>query len=111
MEHSMKASRSGVRKKIRSQFLTGILVVVPIAIVIIILVWLLGLIDRVMEPLIGAVVGHQVRTVVSLVVMIGLIYAVGVIASNIGGKKLIGWAESLVFGKIPVVRQIYNGMK
>ncbi len=111
MQDSMKASRSGVRKKLRSQFLTGILVVVPIAIVIIILVWLLGLIDRVMEPLIGAVVGHQVRTVMSLVVMIGLIYVVGVIASNIGGKKLIGWAESLFFGKIPVVRQIYNGMK
>ena len=111
MEDTPKTSRSGVGKKLRSQFLTGILIVVPITIVIVILVWLFGLIDRIMQPIIGAVVGHEVRTIVSLIVMIGLIYVVGVIASNIGGKKMIGWGESLVFGKIPVVRQIYNGVK
>ena len=111
MEDTPKTSRSGVGKKLRSQFLTGILIVVPITVVIVILVLLFDLIDRIMQPIIGAVVGHEVRTIVSLIVMIGLIYVVGVIASNIGGKKLIGWGESWVFGKIPVVRQIYNGVK
>jgi len=111
MEDATKTFRSRVGKKLRSQFLTGILIVVPITVVMVILVWLFGLIDSIMQPLIGAVVGHEVRTIVSVIVMIGLIYVVGVIASNIGGKRLIGWVESLVFGKIPVVRQIYNGIK
>ncbi len=111
MEDTTKVAQSGVGKKIGTQFLIGILVVVPIAIVIWVLSILISLLDRMVQPLLQYVVGHPVSIVVSVVIALALIYLIGVIASNIGGKRLIGWGESLVFGKIPVVRQIYNGTK
>jgi uncharacterized membrane protein len=43
-------------------------------------------------------------------VMIVLIYLVGVIVSNVGGRGLIRYGESLL-GRIPVVRPIYTGIK
>ena len=111
MEDTTKVAQSGVGKKIGSRFLVGILVVVPIAIVIWVLSILIGLLDRMVQPLLQRIVGHPVSVVVSVVIALALIYFIGLIASNIGGKKLIGWSESLVFGRIPVVRQIYNGTK
>jgi len=110
-EDTKKTSRTGVAKKLRSQFLTGILIVVPITLVIVILVWLFSLIQRIMQPLIDPFVGHHVGIIASLIAMIVLIYVVGLIGSSIGGARLINWGESLVFGKIPVVRQIYGGIK
>ncbi len=39
-----------------------------------------------------------------------LIYLIGVIVSNVGGKKLLGYGESLL-ARVPLVRPIYSGIK
>ena len=39
-----------------------------------------------------------------------LVYLVGVMAGNIGGRRLINYGESLL-GRVPIVRPIYNSIK
>jgi uncharacterized membrane protein len=42
--------------------------------------------------------------------MIVIIYLAGILASNIFGRMAIKWGES-VLERIPLVRQLYNGIK
>jgi len=93
----------GIGKKLRTRFLTGILVIVPIGVTIWILVWIFTAIDGILRPIVR-IPG------LGFVVMILLIYLVGVMASNVVGRRLINYGESLL-GRVPVVRPIYNSVK
>ncbi len=96
-------------KKLRRQFLMGILVVVPVVATILILVWIFTNIDSILQPVISSVWGRTVPGV-GFGIMIILVYLAGVIASNIGGRRLIHFGESLL-KKMPVVRPIYTVIK
>ena len=98
-----------VGKKMRRQFLTGILVIVPLGATILILVWIFTSIDNILQPVIQLIVGRPVPGV-GFGITILLIYLVGIIASNVGGKKLIKYGESLL-AKIPVFRPLYSSIK
>jgi len=98
-----------IGKKMRRQLLTGIIVVVPLGATILILVWIFTSIDNILQPVIQLIVGRQVPGV-GFGITIVLIYLVGVIASNVGGKKLIKYGESLL-AKIPVFRPLYSSIK
>ena len=97
----------GIGKKLRTQFLTGILVVIPIGVTIWILVWIFTAIDGILQPILQPFIRIPG---LGFVIMVPLVYLVGVIASNIGGKRLIDYEESLL-GKVPIVRPIYNSIK
>lgn len=96
-------------KKLRAQFVTGILVVVPIGVTIWIFVWIFVRLDNILQPVIRSIWGHTIPGV-GFGVTIALIYLVGVIASNIVGRKLIRYGESLL-ARVPVVRQLHAGIK
>lgn len=93
----------GIGKKLRTRFLTGILVIIPIGVTIWILVWIFTTIDGILRPIVR-IPG------LGFVVMILLIYLVGVMASNVAGRRLIDYGESLL-GRVPVVRPVYNSVK
>jgi len=82
----------GIGKKLRTRFLTGILVIVPIGVTIWILVWIFTAIDGILRPIVR-IPG------LGFVVMILLIYLVGVMASNVVGRRLINYGESLLGSK------------
>ncbi len=104
-----KVPRESWGKKLRAQFLAGILVVVPVGATVLILVWLFNSIDNILQPAIRLIVGHPVRGV-GFGITIVLIYLAGVIASNVVGKSLIRYGES-VLSKVPVVRPLYASIK
>jgi len=93
----------------RRQFLTGILVVVPLGATVLILTWIFTSIDNILQPVIQLILGHPVPGV-GFGITIVLIYLVGIIASNVGGKRLIQYGESLLI-KIPVFRPLYSSIK
>jgi len=66
-------------------------------------------IDDLLQPVIKPILGHTVPGV-GFGITIVLIYLIGVIASNVGGKRLISYGESLL-AKVPLVRPIYTGIK
>jgi uncharacterized membrane protein len=96
-------------RKLRAQFLTGILVIVPIGATILILLWIFYAIDGILHPVVVRMVGRAVPGVGFAVTMV-LIYLAGVIASNVAGRALIQYGESLM-AKVPLVRQLYTGIK
>lgn len=109
MKHKDRISWGWLGKKLRGQFLTGILVVVPIAATILILVWIFTSIDNILQPVISTIWGRTIPGV-GFGIMIILVYLAGVIASNIGGRRFIRFGESLL-EKVPVVRPIYTVIK
>ena len=109
MKYMQRAFWNWLGRKLRGHFLAGILIIVPIGITIWILVWLFTNVDNILQPIIKGIFGHPIPGV-GFGVMIVLIYLAGVIASNVGGKRLIQYAESLLV-KVPVVRPLYNTIK
>jgi len=109
MKHTRRVSLGWLGKKLRTQFATGILVVVPIGVTILILVWIFVTLDNVLQPIIRSIWGRTFPGV-GFGATIVLIYLAGVIASNIVGTRLIHYGESLL-ARVPVVRQLYAGIK
>ena len=109
MRYISRISWRLVGKKMRRQFLTGILVVVPLGATVLILIWIFTSIDNILQPVIQLILGHPVPGV-GFGITIVLIYLVGIIASNVGGKRLIQYGESLLV-KIPVFRPLYSSIK
>jgi len=109
MKHTQRASWGRLGKKLRTQFVTGILIVVPIGVTILIFVWIFFTLDNILQPVIRSIWGRTVPGV-GFGATIVLIYLAGVIASNIVGTRLIHYGESLL-AKVPVVRQLYAGIK
>jgi uncharacterized membrane protein len=109
MKDDQKAPRDGLGKKLRAQFVAGILVVVPLGASVLILIWIFNGIDNILQPIIRAVLGHTIPGV-GFGITVVLIYLAGVVASNLVGKKLISYWESLL-ARVPVFRQLYTGIK
>ena len=93
--------------RLRTHFLAGLLVVVPIAASVLILVWVFRTIDDILQPVIKQIFGH---TIVGLGfgITIALVFIVGIIAGNIVGRRLIHLGDSLL-KRVPLFRQIYTG--
>ena len=94
---------------IRRDFLAGILVVVPLAGTALIIKWLFEAIDGVLEPAVEAIFGRPVPGI-GFVVLILLVLLAGLIVSNVLGKRLVSYGESLL-SEVPMVRELYNTFK
>ena len=90
---------------LRSRFLAGFFVTVPLVISVAALVWIFGIIDRFTAPLATRLLG---RTVPGLGVVITLlaILAFGVVATNVLGRRILSRAEGYLM-RIPVFKTIY----
>jgi uncharacterized membrane protein len=107
---SVRHSINYILKKLGGQFLAGILIIVPIGVTILILAWLFNSIDNILQPVIMHIWGHRIPGVCFAVIVI-LIYVAGVIVSNILGKRIVSYTERFLFSKIPVIGQLYKGIK
>lgn len=91
--------------RIRRHFVTGILVAIPLGAVIAILVWIFGLVDNILQPIIEWIFGRRIVGL-GFAVAVGLIFVLGLLANNFLGRYLIRWGESLL-RRVPVIGQIY----
>jgi uncharacterized membrane protein len=107
--------RRGVFSRIRASFLTGLVVIVPIAVTIWLVWTVIGWIDGWVIPLIPTAyrpeeyIGINLRGVGVIIFLIFTVI-VGWLAKGLIGRSLISWAEGLV-DRMPVVRSVYNGLK
>jgi uncharacterized membrane protein len=104
-----KETMGGWIKTLRRQFLTGLLVIVPLGATILILYWIFTSIDNILQPLIRLIVGHNV-TGVGFGVTILLIYLAGVIARNVVGRRIMRYGDSLL-NRVPIFRLLYRGIR
>ena len=107
--------RRGIFVRFRSSFLTGLVVVAPIALTLWLIWTVAGWVDGWVLPFVplwlrpDQYIGLNIRGV-GVVVFLIFTVLVGWIAKGLIGRSLLNWAEGLVQG-LPVVRSIYNGLK
>lgn len=98
----------------RKWLFTGLLVIVPGAITVAVLNWLVSLLDQTLLILPGAwhpdkLLGFHIPGF-GVVLTLLILLVVGATASNFAGRKLVQWGDALV-SRIPVVRSIYSSVK
>jgi len=103
----------GTMLALRKWLFSGLLVIVPLAITLWVLDWIIGTLDQTLWLLptdwqlwVGQ---HRVRGL-GVLFTLAILLGVGAIASNFVGKRLLGWGDAVV-RRIPVVRSIYSSVK
>jgi len=100
--------------RLRRYLVAGLLVWLPIGVTILVFKVLLDLMDQLLflvplayrpETLLGFRI-PGLGAVLALVVL----FATGVLAANLLGRRLVVWYEALL-GRIPLVRSVYGGVK
>jgi len=99
---------------IRRWLLAGLLVLVPLAITLAVLNWIVATLDQTL--LILPVAWHPDRLLgfhlpgFGVLLMLGIVLLMGAIASNFLGRKLLMVGNALL-RRIPIVRSIYSSVK
>lgn len=94
---------------IRSRILTGILVVVPLGVTVLVLRFFFNMVDGMLQPTLKAALGHTIPGLGLLLTVI-LLYGIGLFASWVLGRRLIHWGEAIL-KRIPLVKNIYAAAK
>ena len=99
---------------LRKWLLSGLLVIMPVAITIWVLEWFISTLDQTLLILPGnwhpdKLIGFHIPGF-GLLLALAVLLVVGATASNFFGRKLVDWWNILLH-RIPVVRSIYSGVK
>ena len=103
---------------IKKNIIAGLLVTVPVALTYIILEFLITRIDEMMVPVVSKLINEKAMENfngyfvpgMGFLLLILFVFLIGLIATNIFGKKVFKFGE-LVLHKIPLVRVIYITIK
>jgi uncharacterized membrane protein len=94
---------------LRSRFVTGLFVAVPLLVSVSALVWIFGIIDGFTAPVSERILGRRVPGL-GILIMVALVLGIGVVATNVIGRRVVARAESWLT-MIPVFRTIYTPVK
>lgn len=99
---------------LRKWLLAGLLVIVPVAVTVAVLRWVIDTLDQTLLILPADWRPEQVFGMripgLGVVLTLAILLLVGAVASNFIGKKLVHFGDRLV-ARIPVVRGIYSSVK
>jgi uncharacterized membrane protein len=106
--------KTGPMARIRRWLVTGLLVLVPLAITLWVLDAILSTMDKALQLLPpnlqpDVLLGFHIPYLGAVLVVI-IVLIVGALASNFFGAKLVEWWEELL-NRIPIFRGIYNSVK
>lgn len=94
---------------LRRSFIAGFFVTVPLFITVAAFIWLFGIVDGLTGPFYQRLLGRQVHGLGIVTTAVGVL-AVGAIATNVFGKRLLQRADSYLL-RVPVFRTIYAPVK
>jgi uncharacterized membrane protein len=105
---------SRLKNWVKNYLLTGLIVVVPVAITFYIIQALIGVMDEFLSVIPrpyhpDTLLGFHLPGL-GLVLLVLLLFIVGIATHNYAGKKMVAFWEALV-RRIPVVRNIYQALK
>jgi uncharacterized membrane protein len=98
-----------VTLRLRTYFIAGLLVLVPLAVTIGILEWLFHLLDGFLGPYIYQELGRPVPGL-GLIATVLLILLIGLVTTNIVGRRAVNTVDEAL-QRIPLVRTIYSTAK
>ena len=94
---------------LRRSFITGFFVTVPLFITVAALIWIFGVVDGLTTPLYDQLLGRRVPGL-GIATTAAVILAVGVLATNVIGKRVLARTESYLL-RVPLFRTIYVPVK
>jgi len=99
---------------IRRWLLAGLLVLVPLAVTVWLLNWIISTLDQTLQILPGdwhpdKLLGVHIPGF-GVLLALAIVLSIGAIATNFLGKKLVSWWDALL-SRIPIVRSIYSSVK
>lgn len=111
----MKRIRKNIFRHLRTKIFAGILVILPLGITFLVLKFVFNTMNNILSPLIPHVTINLFNREffipgLGIIGFFLLLYLIGVIATNVLGRQLVGWGDRL-FTAIPVVKNIYAASK
>ena len=100
-------------KLFRRHFLAGLFVLIPAGITFMVLRFIYNRVADILGPLVRLLVGgfpNWAVELISFILLLVIVYVVGLMASNLTGKRLIALGERLIL-KLPLVEKIYSSVK
>jgi uncharacterized membrane protein len=99
---------------IRRWLLAGLLVLVPLAVTVWLLNWIISTLDQTLQILPGdwhpdKLLGVHIPGF-GVLLALAIVLSIGAVATNFFGKKLVSWWDALL-SRIPIVRSIYSSVK
>lgn len=98
-----------MRHRLRTWFIAGLIVFLPVVITFSIIAWLFRIVDGLLGRLLPPLVGRAIPGV-GLVASIVIIFLIGAFATNVLGRRLVGIFERLML-RIPLARSVYSATK
>jgi uncharacterized membrane protein len=115
MKKSNESTKHWLIRNLRNNFLSGLLVVIPLGVAIAVIAWLFINIDDILQPIITSIINKiypeykEIRGL-GFIAAILLIFIVGAVTNNYLGKKIVKFSEDLI-NRVPIFKQLYNGVK
>lgn len=108
-----KHSGTAFGKHVRTRLMSGLLVLIPLAVTLFILNLLFASLTSIARPVMHPWVGEMPEyalTLIALFVTVLLLYFVGLITNHFIGRRLLHWGEALLM-KLPIVKSVYFASK
>lgn len=102
-------SRTSIRDTFKKRFLAGLFVSIPAIITILVIGKFFAFVDGLLGPLYLKILGFNVPGL-GFISAIVLIFVIGIISTNVFGKKIIQFLER-IFMNIPVFKGFYTAVK
>src|SRR6056297_231055 len=96
-------------KKIRTWFLSGLSVILPIGLTVFVLSKLFYFLDGILQEWVIRQFGYEIPGL-GLIMVVLIVLVVGMITSNFLGKKIVKYGETII-GKIPFIKTIFNPIR
>ncbi|MFH0872882.1 MAG: DUF502 domain-containing protein [bacterium] len=98
-----------LRAKIKTIFIAGLVVTIPILVTIFLIWWAFDLVDGFLAPIYDRILGYHFPGL-GFVSTILLIFLVGLVATNVVGQRLLSWGEAFL-SRIPLFKIVYLSVK
>jgi uncharacterized membrane protein len=102
--------RPGLVQRLRADFLTGLVVVVPAALTVALVAWAIGVVDSHVMPLLPGHPPFEQVAGFGVLVFVVVATAAGAFARGYAGRRALPWVEG-VLARVPVVRSIHTALK
>lgn len=100
-----------VGRKLKKYFLTGLVVLGPLGLTLLVVQWVVGTMDRlILSVLPDALQPSILFPGFGVLGTLVLVLLVGMLTANVLGRALVGWSEHLM-GKIPLIKGVYGLFK
>ena len=94
---------------LKNYFFLGVLVIMPIAVTVLVLVWIFTSVDNVLQPLITSAWGITIPGL-GIIAMVIVIFLTGAVVSSPLGRRLFSYSGALLL-RIPRVKPIYTTIR